>query len=195
LTDERDGKTYKTVKIGNQWWMAESMKYTEVPNCSNCGYFDGYDTTGTPIIFSEYGLLYGTSYEKGDDNILDACPDGWHVPDTTEWNTLFAAVGGISYADTALRATSGWDINIGTDAFGFSVLPSGSCSAGGCDDLGDGAYFWTSTYGIDDWNNARCLYKVNFFGPSTRQKPEGRYLPLNLKPESLRDAAIRCIKD
>ena len=188
LTDERDGQIYKTVKIGNQWWMAESMKYGETGGA----YYDGYDTTGTPIYFSEYGLLYGW---HDYDDVFDACPDGWHVPDTTEWNTLFAAVGGISYADTALRATSGWDINIGTDAFGFSVLPSGSCSAGGCERLGDGAYFWTSTYGIDDYSKVSCLYRISFIGPRKLTTGKEEYHLLYMYPESVMDAAIRCIKD
>lgn len=192
LTDERDGQIYKTVKIGNQWWMAESLKYGE----TGSAYYDGYDVVAeSDIYFSEYGLLYGRHRYGYDDDaaVLDACPDGWHVPDTTEWNTLFAAVGGISYADTALRATFGWDINIGTDAFGFSALPAGHCSAGGCEGLGYGAYFWTSTYGIDA--KVSCLYKISFNGPAKLTAGKVQYDLLNMYPDSVMDGAVRCIKD
>ena len=77
------------------------------------------------------------------------CPEGWHLPDTTEWNALFTAVGGSSTAGEMLKSTSGWNDDKGvngngTDAYGFSVLPAGT----GYDvffDEGDHAFFWSST--------------------------------------------------
>ena len=32
FTDSRDGKTYKTVKIGERWWMAQNLAFTVCPD-------------------------------------------------------------------------------------------------------------------------------------------------------------------
>ncbi|WP_254917471.1 FISUMP domain-containing protein [Fibrobacter sp. UWB4] len=73
LTDDRDGKTYKIVEIGSQWWMAENLTY---------GRDDGF---------------YGWS------SALNSCPSGWHLPSVREFETLVDAVGGGSNVDSVLE--------------------------------------------------------------------------------------------
>ena len=126
LTDERDGQVYKTVKIEDQWWMAENLNF-EIEK-SSC-YEDKTENC------EMYGRLYTWNEAKR------ACPSGWHLPDSTEWNVLFSSVGGISVSAKMLKSSSGWNRNCtkstkewenwqygcnGADAYGFSVYPAGS---------------------------------------------------------------------
>jgi uncharacterized protein (TIGR02145 family) len=132
FTDPRDGKVYRTVKIGDQVWMAENLNY-EAPGSV---YYRK----------NKYGRLY--SFEAAE----KAVPPGWHLPNKEEWNDLVQFVGGDEIAGKHLKARSGWnDLNEpndgnGTDDFGFSALPGGS-------DYGDVGYFgnwWSSTYGYGE---------------------------------------------
>ena len=160
--DKRDGQTYRTVKIGTQIWMAENLNF-ETGN-SAC-----YDDEKSNCI--KYGRLYtwGAAIDsvgkysknaKGCGNTEDCtpitpvrgiCPEGWHLPDTTEWRVLIDVAGGQDEAGKALKSKSGWknDGN-GTDEFGFSALPVGGRFGGsfGGDyfDEGRRADFWTSSY-------------------------------------------------
>ncbi len=113
LADDRDGQIYKTVKIGDQWWMAENLNYET--DSSFC-YKDSAE------FCEKYGRLYTW------DAVVDVCPDGWHLPSKVEWETLFDAVGGRATAGKMLKSTSGGK---GTDAFGFSALPAGYRVKGG----------------------------------------------------------------
>jgi uncharacterized protein (TIGR02145 family) len=147
LTDTRDGKVYRTVKIGDQVWMAENLNFeTDSSYCYNDS--------------AEYCAKYGRLYRWT--AAMDACPSGWHLPDLAEWKTLLAAVGGDSIAGTKLKSTSGWNSDgNGTDDFGFTVLPAGGWRSK--DFVGEVAAFWTSSWYEEygDYVNGVKLYTDN----------------------------------
>ena len=160
MTDERDGQTYKTVKIGSQIWMAENLNfayiYTEVHFKTGSNFSDSsswcYDND--PINCAKYGRLYtwagaidSVNLANNDDKLFycgfgrtcdltgmvkGICPTGWHLPDTTEWKALFSEVGGQSSAGKVLKSQTDWiSSGGGTDDFGFAALPAGSRYANG----------------------------------------------------------------
>ena len=128
MKDSRDGKTYKTVKIGSQIWMAENLNYKTT---------NSYCHDDDPANCSKYGRHYEWNVA------LAACPNGWHLPTKAEFETLFDVVGGKKAASVMLRSTTGWKKHNGTDDFGFSALPAG-CRYGSGHFGDDGAYFWTT---------------------------------------------------
>jgi uncharacterized protein (TIGR02145 family) len=129
FSDGRDGKTYKTVKIGTQTWMAENL------NIQTSGSWC-YDYI--PANCAKYGRLYTW------DAAMTACPRGWHLPTTQEWDMLMTAVGGSSTAGTKLKSKSpNWD---GTDDYGFSALPGGRrLTVGSFFNLGSYGGWWAAT--------------------------------------------------
>jgi len=130
FTDSRDKKTYKTVKIGEQVWMAENLNFNA--DSSKC-YQD------KPANCTKYGKLY--KWETA----IKACPAGWHLPRKAEWYKLFSFVDSTSKeTGKRLKAKSGWDNNDnGTDNFGFSALPGGQYNFRGFVFIGNGC-FWLS---------------------------------------------------
>ena len=111
MTDARDGQTYKTVKIGEQTWMAENLNFETA---------DSYCYEDSANYCTMYGRLYTWAAAT------TACPEGWHLPSDDEWNTLRSVVGKRLSIGAALRSTSGWGGNTKSlDAFGFSVLRAG----------------------------------------------------------------------
>jgi len=131
LTDSRDNKSYKYVKIGSKTWMAENLNY----NASGSVCYENSESNCTT-----YGRLYDWS------TAMSACPQGWHLPSDAEWTALETTAGDSSTAGTKLKATSGWDSNgNGTDDYGFSALPGGGGSSGIFLLVGRGGYWWSAT--------------------------------------------------
>ena len=131
LIDERDGKTYKTIKIGRQTWMAQNLDY-KIDN-SWC-----YENSADSC--DKYGRLYTWNAAKA------ACPAGYHLPYGEEWDSLAQTVGDKTEiyengyikwrgAGKNLKTKKGWNKyksdntnynGNGTNAYGFSALPGGS---------------------------------------------------------------------
>ena len=160
MTDPRDGKTYRTVKIGDQVWMAENLNYeTEKSYCYN-------DSV-------EYCAMYGRFYEWN--AAMRACPEGWHLPLLEEFKTLVDALGDSAMAGSKLKSTSGWlnDLN-GTDDYGFTVLPIGGRSASGKyinkEWLAD---FWSSTERAVEF--AYVMHVGANFNTAPLDMDEGKY--------------------
>jgi len=110
------GQTYKTVKIGNQTWMAENLNYQ--PNTGNSWCYDDKADN-----CKKYGRLYDLP------TALEVCPAGWKLPSQQEWDNLVTVAGGQETSGKKLKSKSGWILNdeniSGTDDFGFSALPGG----------------------------------------------------------------------
>lgn len=131
ITDERDGQKYAVVEITGKTWFAENLNF-ETGN-SVC-------PEGDKRNCSKYGRLYTR------DDALKACPNGWHLPNKEDFESLINAADGISKAGDALKSSSGWfKKGNGSDALGFAALPAGYWSQGKFDGIGGYAYFWSST--------------------------------------------------
>jgi uncharacterized protein (TIGR02145 family) len=123
FTDHRDGKTYKTIKIDDQVWMAENLNFeTKDSQC--------YDNDNNNC--KQYGRLYSWKAANS------VCPSGWHLPSQKEFDNLLISVGG--KGKTAYNS-----LKQGGDSF-FSTLFSGFCLDSDLY-LGKGitACFWSST--------------------------------------------------
>lgn len=164
MTDSRDNKKYRTVKIGEQVWMAENLNFDPGQGGSGNAKYDwswcyGNDQNNDPKRCDVTGRLYTwaaamDSVTTGCGNMCSStkpvrgiCPTGWHLPSYDEWNALFKAVADSSTAGKVLKSQTGWknDGN-GTDGFGFSALPAGYRDREGiCWGIGGYALFWSSS--------------------------------------------------
>jgi uncharacterized protein (TIGR02145 family) len=117
FTDLRDGKTYKTVTIGTQTWMAENLSYKARSDCW------AYDNDETNL--AKYGYLYYWETAK------EVCPAGWHLPSDAEWLILTNYLGGENVAGGKLKdsGTSNWESpnTEATNETGFTALAGGQC--------------------------------------------------------------------
>lgn len=199
---DNDGNTYKTVKIGNQWWMAENLKVTHYQNGEEIPYLqtdndweasnDGARCAANndPTTVDTYGYLYNW-YALNDSRSIATA--GWHVPSDDEWKELEMYLG-MSQSDAddlfwrgtdegAKLKEAGsvhWETpNDATNESGFCALPAGLRDY-------DGSYrsslhllglYWTATEASPNWiSNAGFYRELNYAIPTIyRQAIDKRY--------------------
>ena len=162
------GNSYKTIKIGNQWWMAENLKVTVFNDSSKILNIDtkANDSVWAKqlnpaycVVDTSFGALYNWFVVN---NTKSIAPKGWHIPTDEEWKTLEKTLGMTDeeVAKTAWRGTNeaekliveaskGWQvptIAFGLNTYGFSAFPSG-CRVfnGSINSEKNTAFWWTST--------------------------------------------------
>jgi uncharacterized protein (TIGR02145 family) len=191
-----DIANYKTVKIGEQTWMAENLDYAV--EGSKC-YRD------RPAQCAIYGRLYNWETAK------TVCPAGWHLPSDSDWDILMnyvetdngsAYVSGdhASITGKYLKATSGWKWDEereisgnGEDKYGFAALPGGYGNYNlnysynevwfGFGDIDGYGFWWSSSEGESDTYASICGMNYN----------DDRAMRYGLYKENLH--SVRCVQD
>ncbi|WP_295682707.1 FISUMP domain-containing protein [uncultured Fibrobacter sp.] len=131
MYDERDGKTYKTVKIGEQEWMAENLNY--LPKDTAGTFWAGRSVCGGGEYkslqegdCSIYGRLYESDFTTNEKKKQAICPDGWELPTKRLYETMISYLGENPIEKIVLKDIVLWpDIEEATNESGFSALPSG----------------------------------------------------------------------
>ncbi len=154
-----DGNIYQTLSIGTQIWMKENLKTTKLS-----------DGTAIPVIIDNswsiltipalgwynndetYKDKFGGYYNWYAVNTGKLCPSEWHVPDDSDWATLFNFLGGLTIAGGKMKEAglTDWKSpNTGaTNESGFTALPGGYRFPGSGSSFGgltQNANWWTAS--------------------------------------------------
>ncbi len=150
IVDNRDGQVYRVVTIGDQVWMAENLNYADSvqtpsllgrswcfgdksENCAVAGRLYTWAAAIDSVKLANdskdpldcgYGKTCGL-----DRQIQGICPEGFRLPDSTDWRILITMAGGDMMAGKVLKSKIGWYGEEvawnGSDDYGFSANPVG----------------------------------------------------------------------
>jgi uncharacterized protein (TIGR02145 family) len=192
---DADGNVYHTVIIGNQKWTVENLRTTKYNDGTSITLDTskatwGEDTSGKYCYYKNTTNIdtlkkFGALYNWYAVNTGKLAPSGWHVPDTTEWNTLqnYLIANRYNYDGTttgnkiakSLAGKTDWlslpDTTIGAigrnmstnNSSGFTALPGAYRSDSGtfeeCD--GSSGYWWSASTKRASGAGARYLYNCH----------------------------------
>lgn len=170
-----EGNIYKTVKIGDQWWMSENLKVkkyndgslvTEVIENDNDTIWAQQTSGAFYYNAVNLSVLYNGFVVEDSRKIA---PAGWHIPTDEEWKTLERTIGmnenevektawrgTIEAEKLIIKSSVGWptqSLVFGTNESGFTAIPGGCRTFDGYKNLtGNMAFWWsTSTFNNELW--------------------------------------------
>jgi len=186
LTDPRDGDVYKWVRIGDQIWMAENLRFE--PDSGSWCWENKEENCATR------GRLYDWS------SAMKAAPPGWHIPSDAEWKKLEIALGltaeqadqeGMRLDNDSIiagkvKSKGAWPeehdgvpLTI-TNASGFSAVMAGFHALGEFTHDGYAAWWSSTDVGEKAWIR-HIGFSDNTFGRTTNRKKFG--------------FSVRCVRD
>jgi uncharacterized protein (TIGR02145 family) len=182
VVDERDGKVYKTLRFGNQLWMAKNMEYAVGDSLIN-GQVRSTTYFGLSTV-SAWQKMYDSSdvgWRYNWEEVQEACPDGWRIPSRSDVKKLLKTIGGGSGA-APLLSKDGIDAQ---DIYGFSAFAT-EFETGGCTHAVLGCYykhvgtrFWTA----DSADGTVYHWHLDQYDVTFKPTDPADYLP------------VRCMKD
>jgi uncharacterized protein (TIGR02145 family) len=181
VTDIRDNKSYPTLVLGTQCWMAANLNYGQVIASSqmqrdNC-VTEKYCYSDNPANCSAFGGLYQWDEVMRYDNtaaVQGLCPPAWHIPTETEWTTLFNFYTSNGFAGSPLKITgySGFNAAMYGMRFDNDVWKY----------TGFATLIWSST---EHGTKKAWAHGMNTYNPSVSYYPSFRSNAFS----------VRCIKD
>ena len=197
-----DGNLYKTVRIGDQWWMAENLKVTHYNNGDAISQLSSnYNFDNKAGVFADvlndanyrdkYGLTYNF-YAIADERGL--APEGWHVATDDDWRILEDFIDSMcviyNYSTTVstklIMSIYDWDFSSGIDVFEFCAYPVEGFEISPTSEqinwiqVGYRSKFWTAS----EYNDSTAWYRTI-----------GGYYFDRLYVTKYYGMQVRCVKD
>jgi uncharacterized protein (TIGR02145 family) len=191
-----DGNEYKTIKIGQQVWMADNLKVSRFKNGDIIPLIENdneWKDTNKPAFCyynnnksfnSNYGALYNWYAVNDHRNIA---PTGWHVATSIDWMILINSLRGKNVAGGKLKESSSahWIENneYATNDIGFSALPGGlRFETGEFSSMLELAEFWSTTKVNSSEARSRYIHSI---GKSIE----------SCSTDHRNGLSVRCVKD
>ena len=164
ITDSRDGRAYRWVRVGSLDWFAENLAWQ-----------------GAGAVYAKSEVLnhvFGRHYTWSEATSGNLCPEGWRVPTNADWENLGAALCG-----KAVEFESDWDgaaNKVTADVYfngdrlwPFSVNNKHEVSVDwnplpcGYQQTGDGRFYGLKTYGMwwsaSSYDDSNAYYRYIYW--------------------------------